>query len=167
MIQNPYIAGSIGVNENFDKDWNFYYYLEQELEDLGYCPNIPHIETFYQPSDIKLETYSEQYAADSFQVFDRDYEMISKSDSMCVIVDKISMGVGLEIGIFYEQEKPILAVLLPEVKQSMMALGCLVDAERCNLATIIEAPYNWHQMDYRLRAKWVAQQYVLFSKIKQ
>lgn len=48
--------------------------------------------------------------ADAQMIADGDYDELCKSDFLLAILDSQDFGVGLEIGIMYEQKKPIIGV---------------------------------------------------------
>lgn len=48
--------------------------------------------------------------ADAQMIADADYNELSNSDFLLAILDSQDFGVGLEIGIMYEQKKPIIGV---------------------------------------------------------
>lgn len=59
---------------------------------------------------------NKDFFADAQMVADADYEELCKSDFLLAILDSNDVGVALEIGIMYEQKKPIIG-LYTDVRQ--------------------------------------------------
>lgn len=65
--------------------------------------------SYYLPQRNQSINAKEAYA-DAQMIADADYAELCDSDALIAILDTQDFGVGLEIGIMYEQKKPIIGV---------------------------------------------------------
>jgi nucleoside 2-deoxyribosyltransferase len=123
-MKRVYISGPLHAVDDRDELRKFYEFVADICRDCGFYPYMPHTNT--DPVEHQHLT--------SADVFSRDLEALRVADVIIAYIGRPSSGVGAELGIAFNNDKIIIAILREGEAPSRFLLGML---EACHRATTI------------------------------
>lgn len=108
-----YIAGSLTNSKNPDEQKKFYEEIAEVCKQSNFSVYLPHQHTDpIQHPDVSPE-----------EVYNKDYEKVVKANCIVAIVDKPSLGVGIELEIAKNNNTGIILVYHKDEKISRIVRG--------------------------------------------
>jgi nucleoside 2-deoxyribosyltransferase len=112
-----YICGPLLSSTNLPKARDFYSFLGNVCQEMGFEPYLPHTQTdpILNPKLSPTE------------VFEKDHFALSRSNIVVAHIGIASLGVGAELGIAFHLGIPVIALYRRDESPSRFVLGMLAN----------------------------------------